>query len=239
MRKSVPFAATLLATMLATVFASTLVSAASATSKADKAGVKPQDSPGWVVLEEDWFVPFRFDSLESLHDARVHYRQGEEKAAANELRKAESWLKFSAGHAEPVTKKSLQDAAAELHTLAADLEKGKLLSARDLDQPVARANQALAEWHYYKAKDNLGKDEEKWAAEDLQTAARHLQAAAESAKYEYGSDLVTVFDDIDSFGNVLGEDVIVDRNDVAANLEKIGHELKKMGETLKNSAAAN
>ena len=37
-------------------------------------GEKPKASPGWVVIEEDWFYPFLNDFSTALHKAREYYR---------------------------------------------------------------------------------------------------------------------------------------------------------------------
>ncbi|MCA9213753.1 MAG: hypothetical protein KDB27_11840, partial [Planctomycetales bacterium] len=127
----------------------------------------------------------------------------------------------------------LEDAASELKTLAADLDKGTLRTARHLDRAIAKADHALAEWHYFNAKDHIGQDEEKWAAKDLQAAAHHLQSAADSAKYEFGSETLTVFDAIDKNGKMVDEGLTIQRNQLSDNLQAIEREVQKLGDTLK------
>lgn len=41
-----------------------------------------QESP-WIIVEEDFWFPLRFEPLETLNTARYHYRRNEEKAAAS------------------------------------------------------------------------------------------------------------------------------------------------------------
>jgi hypothetical protein len=204
--------------------------------EAAKTGEKPKASPGWIVIEEDFWVPWRFEPIDWLHDARVHYRQKEEKAAANELRKAETWLKFAASHALPETKKSLETAAADLGALANDIAQGKLVTANRLDYAMASADNALARWHYFKAKDSLGRSDEKVAAQHLEAAARYLQHAANSARYEYGADTVLFFEDVSKYGDFATDEVIVEPNRLADNLQSLEKAIQQMSGVLKKSA---
>jgi len=60
-------------------------------------GGKPDASPGWLIVESDFWFPPRYEPLYSLDSIRYHYRRDQEKAAANEIDKAASWLKLAAG----------------------------------------------------------------------------------------------------------------------------------------------
>jgi hypothetical protein len=199
-------------------------------------GEKPKETPGWIVVEDDFWYPMRFEFVDWAHDARVHYRQQEEKAAADQIMKAEWWLRFAAKHALPITKKSLVAAADDLHLMHEDIGEGKLITANRLDQSIARADQALAEWHYFNAKENLGHEDEKLAALNLQAAGRYLQDAAQSARYEYGTDTVTLLEDVDKDGNLVDEGVTVDRNRLSDNLTALESAVNRMGAVLKKAA---
>jgi uncharacterized protein with PIN domain len=196
-------------------------------------GEKPKASPGWIVVEEDIWYPWVYEPLDWFHNADMQYRRSEEKAAAAELRKCEAWLKFAAGHAQPITKQSLDAAAADLHSLANDLEKGRISTARQFDNSLAKANRALAEWHYFQADKQLAQDEEQDAAQNLQAAARYLKCAADSARYEYGDDFVTTYDDLTGW-------TVTERvpNTLNQNLTVIKAELAKLGNTLAKDANA-
>ena len=213
--------------MLMGIAAFSVVTQTQATMK----GEKPDDSPGWVVVEEDWFFPLMYDSSETFHQARAHFRRNEETAAANELTRAGSWLRYAASHARPETKKSLQKAAEDLTALAEDLKKGELHSARTLDVAIAQASHALSEWHYYKAKDQLGQQDAKRAAQHLRAAAHYLRTAADSANFEYGSDVVAVYDSIDRYG--MNEEFVVEPNVVSKDLSAVEHELERVADKLK------
>jgi hypothetical protein len=203
-----------------------------ATSATAAKGEKPKASPGWIVIEEDWYVPLRFDSLVSMNNARMHYRNREERAAASELRRAVTWLKFAETHAEPITKSKLTTAANELTVLANELDGGKLSDAAKMESSLARASAALAEWHYFKARESWGQSDEKYAAQYLQSAAAHLKHAAGSAHYQYGPDTVTVFDQITQDGVTTSETETYDHNLLGKHLDAIEGAVKEMADYL-------
>ncbi|MCB1098915.1 MAG: hypothetical protein KDN22_25305 [Verrucomicrobiae bacterium] len=214
-----------------TCIAIALSSSALAETKKVEKGEKPAASPGWLVIEENFWVPWRYEPFDWFHNAQTHYRDQEEKAAASELRKAESWLNFAAGHALPMTKKSLEESAKDLEALAVDLDNGKVHHAANLDSALAKANRALAEWHYFKADESLARSEESDAAMNLQAAARYLRNAADSAKLEYGDEFVTVYDELSGWKE--SEPI---PNTLKDKLATIKGELDKLSGTLKKDA---
>ncbi len=155
-RHDVPVEDLACAALIVTASSALCVTAANAqagSATKAKQEAKPAASPGWLIIEEDFFVPLRFEPLYSLDSIRYHYRRNEEKSAANEIDKAASWLKLAAGHAMPITKEKLTTAERELTALAKDLRAGSITSAANLDGSLAKAASALAEWHYFKAKE--------------------------------------------------------------------------------------
>jgi len=200
-------------------------------------GDQPEASPGWVVVENEVWYPWRFEPMAWEHNARVHYRQHEEKAAASELRKAESWLKFARADALPETQKALDTAASDLHSLARDLDQGKVVKASRLDYALARADHALAQWHYFKARDQVARSEEADAALHLRTAARYLEHAATSARFEYGPETAEFFEDVDEYGRVIDETAVVEPDRLASNLTGLEREINKMATSLDEAAA--
>ncbi len=214
-----------------TTLAAGLLFAAMGLSLATAADNKKDEAKSDTVMVETytWYpYPLYLETNNWFHNAEMSFRQKEEKAAAGELRKAVSWLDYAASHAQPVTKKSLQDASASLKTLATNLQFGNVVSARSLDVAMAKSSHALAEWHYFNAKDSkLAKNEENWAAQNLKAAAAYLKSAADSARYEYGDEFISVYDDI--FG---WEEIDFTPNTLATNLSAIKVELDKVAKAL-------
>ena len=202
---------------------------------AASATAKPHAKPGWVVVDEECFYPLRRDSAMVLHNAFVHYRQHEEKAAANEIRKAVSWVKYAAGHALPVTQVKLATAESELSALAVDLDKGNVVDAARLEDTLTRASQTLAEWHYYKAKELYGRDEAGFAAMNLDAAVAHLRHAAETAHYEFGPDTITLFDSVQKPDKQDFTTQRIATNILGDQLDGVEHALQQLGNSLKAS----
>jgi len=226
MKKNVFVAVLMVAGMASAI---SLQQSASAEDKGDK----PKDSPGWIVLEEDFWTPLRFEPVESLDSIRYHFRRNEEKAAANEIDKAVSWLRLAEGHALPITKEKLTNSANELTTVASDLRVGKIGAAADMEATLARAAQALGEWHYYKASESWGENEEQDAGRDLAMAANYLQNAANSAHYQFGPDTTEVITDYYKHGWWESKAVTIDHNKLGKDLETIQKAMKQLSEKLK------
>lgn len=187
------------------------------------------------MIVDDVWVPLRYEPVETLDSIRYYYRRDEEKSAANEIDKAISWLKLAATHAEPITKEKLTSAATQLASVAKNLRSGAVTSAADIDAALARSAQALGEWHYYKAKESWGKNEEKDAGRNLAMAADYLQHAANSAHFEYGPDTTKIITDYYYHGWWNGETTTYDHNTLGMHLQSIEKALSELGAKLKNS----
>jgi hypothetical protein len=201
-----------------------------------KKGEKPAASPGWVIVEEDFWFPLRFEPLHALDAARYRYRRNEEKEAANEIDKAVSWLKLAEGHAMPITQEKLMAAAVELTTLSKDLRAGKISDAAKVDGPLAKAAQALGEWHFFKAKESWGKDEEADAGRDLEMAAQYLQHAANSAHYEFGADSQEVISKVYHDGKLASETTKFDHNTLGMHLQGMEKAVKELAAKMLKSS---
>lgn len=204
----------------------------------DNAGARPKAGddaaarPDTVVVEENWWLPLRLDSADSLTKARAYYRRNNERAAADEIRKAASWLSYASGHALPDTRGALLGARTDLLTLADDLDTGKLAGAAHLDETLAEASSALAQWHYYRAREELGRRESEYAAEDLEAAATHLENAAQSAHLQYGPDTIMVFEDIYKDGKRISEGKTINNDMLGKHLDTVKNAVDLVADAL-------
>lgn len=203
------------------------------TPEAKVKGDKPAASPGWIIIEEDFWYPLRFEPLFSFDAARTHYRRNEEKAAAGKIDQAVSWLKLAAGHAMPITKEKLTTAATDLEKVAKDLRSGNLTDAAKMDSALASASKALGEWHYFKAKESWGKSEEQDAGRDLAMAAEYLQHAANSAHYQFGPDTREVITKTYDHGKVASTTTHFDHNTLGTHLDGIKKAIKELSDVMK------
>lgn len=213
---------------------STAFAAASVTTGAKAAAANDvnSDLPRWVVVDDSWWYPLRMDSVDAVNNARYYYRRNNERAAADEVRKAASWLSYAADNALPETKEALLAARTNLLTLAEDLDTGKLAGAARLDKALAEASDALAEWHYYRARDEFGRHDSVSAAQDLEAAAGNLESAAASAHFQYGPDTITVFDDVYRNGRMVSDGKTIDNDVLGKDLDTIESAVKTMADAL-------
>ncbi len=105
-----------------------------------------------------------------------------------------------------------------------------------MDRSLARAAQALAEWHYYNAKEAWGRSEEADAGRDLEMAAQYLQHAANSAHFEFGPDTQKVITQVYRHGKETSETLTVDHNTLGMHLQGIEKAVKELGEQMVKSA---
>lgn len=201
--------------------------------KANVKGEKPKAAPGWVILEEDWWFPFRYDFAESLHNARVHYRAKEERAAAGEIDKAISWLKYAENHADKATAEELSTARADLFDFSMALKNGKPVIAKKLEAAFAHASAALARHHHYKSSEAFAKGDMRAASSHLLSAVEYLRAAARSANHEYGSEIFSFYDDYAPDG-YWDDTVVIEKSQLESNLTQVEKELVKLAEQLKS-----
>jgi hypothetical protein len=195
-------------------------------------GEKPKASPGWVVVEEDWSLPFLFDFSTSLHNAREHYRAKEDKSASAEIDKAIAWLKFAQDRGTKATAEDLSTARLDLMDFSAALKSGKPVTARKLDSAFADASVVLAKHHHFESSKALDQGDLKTAGRHLMAAADLIRNAAQSANLEYGTDVVDIYDGYAPYG-YWDDTVVFEKGKLEANLATIQAELEKLGAKLK------
>ena len=197
-----------------------------------KKGEKPAASPGWVVIEEDWWLPHLYSFSESLHDARMHFRKREEKAAAAEIDRAVTWLKFAETHADKSYAGDLATAQVDLMDFAMTLRQGGQVPAKKVAWAFKNASAALAKHHHFKSLKAFGEDDLKTAAKHLLAASDMVKEAARSANYEYGEEITEIDDYYSPFG-YWDETVTLDKSMLEKNLKSVATELDKLAKELK------
>ena len=193
---------------------------------------KPADSPGWVVIEEDWWNPHLYSFSDALHDARRHFRNHEEKAAAAEIDEAVTWLKFAEGHADKSSQLELATAEADLGDFAMTLRQGGQVPAKKVAAAFKHASAALAKHHHFKASKALAESDLKTASRHLLVATHLVKEAARSANREYGKEITEIDDYYSPFG-YWDESVTLDSSMLEKNLNSVATELEKLTKEMK------
>jgi hypothetical protein len=200
--------------------------------KPDAKGEKPKASPGWVVIEEDWSLPFIYDFSTALHNAREHYRAKEDRSASAEIDKAIAWLGYAQDRAEKSTAEDLSTARLDLMDFSTSLKSGKPVLAKKLDAAFAHASVVLGRWHHFKSSKALDESDLKTAGRHLMAAADLLRNAAQSANREYGSEAYDIYDDYAPYG-YWDDTIVFEKGKLEANLSTIKSELEKLAAKLK------
>jgi len=207
---------------------------ADAKKKSEPKGEKPDATPGWLVIAEDWWAPFVYDFSGLTHMARGHYRAREDRAAALDIDKAVSWLKYARSHADRESAEDLATAENDLTDFSASLKSGKTVLAKKLDAAFANASVALARHHHFKSGKSLAEGDMQAAGRSLMAAADLLRNAAHSANMEYGDQAVEIFDDYAPYG-YWDDTIVFEKGRLESNLSTIQTELEKLGKKLKSS----
>jgi len=188
--------------------------------------------PATIVVEEDFWGPLVYEPYDSLVNLERYYTRNEMQAAAHEVARARSWLMLAAEKAQPVTREKLQNSIRTLDSLADDLSEGRPVEAADLRYAIASAKESLAEWHYFKSREDLAQKDETQAASHLQAAARYLRKAANDIRFEYPNDTVTWFESINDTGWDEINVVDLPNGKIATDLDKLKNELDRMSAAL-------
>ena len=205
-----------------------------AKKRSEAKGEKPAESPGWVIIEEDWWTPFVYDFATSTHRARAHYRAREDKAAAIEIDKAVSWLRYARSHADRRSAEDLATAETDLMDYSRSLKSGNTVLAKKLDASFAHASVALGRHHHFRAGKALAEGDMQAAGRCLMAAADLLRNAAHSANMEYGAKAVEVYDDYAPFG-YWDDTIVFEKGKLESDLSTIQTELEKLAAKLKSS----
>jgi hypothetical protein len=211
---------------------SSMVFAGDAKKKTEVKGEKPKASPGWVVIEEEWWNPFLHDFTTTLHNAREHYRAKENKSASAEIDKAISWLEYAQVQAENSTAEALSTARCDLGDFSDSLKSGKRVLAKKLDAAFAHASVALARHHYFQSGKALAEGDLKTAGRYLMSATDLLRSAAQSANRECGREAVEIYDTYAPYG-YWDDTIVFEKSKLESDLTTVKTELEKLAAKLK------
>ena len=125
---------------------------------------------GWVVVDNETFIPVVDKLGEHLEVARQAYLKGDNEAAAVAMREGSAFLKQELPQANKQGQASLNKASEDLMKNASLVESGKIDSVRDLDKVFAKAYQADTEQLWIVA------DEQNWIP-IIEMPQQHWQTA--------------------------------------------------------------
>ena len=188
--------------------------------------------PPWY-LDKNYWYSFRFKMSESLHDARMHFRKGELKAAKSQIRSAINWLGIAKQTATESSKLELQTVIDSLSEVAKSLDRFEPVTLRQLNDVFAKANLALARHHFAEANQRVDDKNLQAAARRLVAAADHLKRAANAAN-EVPSPIIGTFQDEYNPSGMIDQTLKLTVEKVEEDLDNLGEALKQLGKKLRN-----
>jgi len=160
---------------------------------------------GWLVIEEDIFIPVLDELGHHLFWAKKMFLKGENTFAAYAVRNAADALMRQLHFASPKGKEEIMGAVRDLITLADNLDTGKVSKEKDLDTAFKKALQAdqehlflvvsaqewtpakikkMKELHLKRAREYFVKGEMKEAANRIRKAIAYMELEAKKAPQE-------------------------------------------------------
>lgn len=192
----------------------------------------PQAPDGYVMVQEDVLYVLADAPGEHFHKARQSFLKKDFKTSAEEIRKSAAFLKLQAARATEEGKKGLDDSIAGLETLADDVEKGTVTSAKTLDQAFARAHQRLARHHYLKAAEYKAKKDTKRVGHELKAATLHLENGLAWSGHETEAGMAAVLRGTADLAGKLVKGTGGLTEDAGKGIDAVGGEIAKLGKAI-------
>jgi hypothetical protein len=191
----------------------------------------------FIVLSQVVFAPVSYSQTATkpqgqivepgvdFQKAHEFFLKKEFKASAAEIRKGAEFLKKEAESASDEGKKALTASYQELVKIADEVEKGAVKSDKKLKDAFSRAEHALANNYYLKASESWAKKETKEAGHELNSAAEHLELAANWSGHKLDAGASKAI----SLGREISGKLVQGTGYVS---EEVGKSLKSMGDAI-------
>ena len=211
---------------------SVVIFAIGAWAGTDKTQDPPKAPQGYIVVEEDVAIVLADEHEHYFKKAHEAFLKKNYMTAAADIRKAVGFLKLDAAAADSEGRKALSDTVNELEKLAKDTEKGKVTSAKVLEQAFSHADYALAKAQHSKATESWAKKMTKETGHALKNAAIHLENAAKWAGHKFETGAVDVIKGARRVAGKLIEGVGWVPEEVGKGITAIGTEISKLGKKI-------
>ena len=160
-----------------------------------------------------------------FHNARESFLKKDFHDAASEIRSAAAFLDKEEARAAGESKRDLAGSAQDLRRLAETVEKKAVKSEKELDESFARAEYALARQYHAEASESWAKKEASKAGACLKAAAIHLENALTWAGSRMEEKSSKVVREAKGVGEKMEKDVGVAESDVDKSLDAVKKEI--------------
>jgi hypothetical protein len=194
----------------------------------------PQGSPkapeGRVsIVEEDVWIILSDEPSRHFHQARADFFRQDSLGAATELLKGAAFVKLEADLAGGEAKQALMASVRALDMLAYNVQMGGTVYVLDFDREFARAEAAMADHHFRKAKES-------WDKKEAKNTGLYLKAAIVALGNGWGwsgqrpePGTVTVIKETDVVASQLVGGSGWKAEEVTVEIDKVGTEVGKLG----------
>lgn len=161
--------------------------------------------------------------------ARQDFLKKDAKDAADEIRKGGAFLKKESERAAGEAKETLTASADETEKLAEEVEKGTVTSVKKLDESFARADHALARYHYANASESWARRETAKAGHEIKEATAYLERGLGWTGQKIESGTRTAIRDGRLVAGKLIEGTGWVPEEVGKGFEAVGREVEEFG----------
>ena len=191
----------------------------------------------WLVTDVTTWYSVTDKPQQHFLAAMDAFVQKNYQKAADEVRKAEAYVRLNAARASGQAKAGLNAANVELEKTAQALDQGTLQSEQDLAKVFAQTNHALALAHRTQAAESWAQKAYEKAGYELKAAAHGLESAATWVGTEAKSAASTTVKAVHTLGDKLVSGGVWAKEEVAESFESLSQELAKLGLTTTSAKA--
>jgi serine protease Do len=159
--------------------------------------------------------------------AREAYTKDANETAA-QIRKAAVLLELEANQAKGEARELLLGSSKELEGLAAQVQRGTLKTAQDLDNAFSRAHTALANYYQERASESWAKKAYSDAGQSLKAAALNLEGAWEWSKIKVEKASQAAVESAKVAGDNIAKGSGWVGTEVSKSIDEIGREIGKL-----------
>ncbi|MBN2322783.1 MAG: hypothetical protein JXQ30_03550 [Spirochaetes bacterium] len=197
---------------------------------ADEKRIKAPE--GYVVIDEKDWAYFMEDPAIYLREGREHFLANEMKRAAFELRKGAIYLRAEASRASDLASVRLRRSAAEIESLADEIERGGVQSVSRIDGVLSKAYFALSA-HYYElaSKSRIRKELDK-TADRLSASVYYLDRAIERSGQKADSAARTLINRVMKTAATIRRETGYSIEELGRTMSDLGKEIERTGDTI-------
>jgi hypothetical protein len=192
----------------------------------------------WLVAPVTVWFPAEEAPQRHFTDAVASFAKRDYKAAAADIRKANSYLRLASDRATGEAREELVGSIAQLDRLAASVESGAEQGEDSMTMAFAKANHALSLAHRFKAMEAWMRSEYHESGHELEAAAHELRNAAGWLGGAAQAGALATAADSEALGNLLVTGGTWSRDEVANGFKSLDNGIDALGRKIAGTGKA-